>query len=104
MKWTQYLALVEWWYNINYYTSAKLTPFQLLYGYPPPIYLPYVLGDSSNAAMDELSTNREEVLKMLRFHLRRAQNRMVQLANKKRTDQGFEIGDFVLLKLQPYRQ
>ena len=68
--WSQYLALVEWWYNTNYHTSMKLTPFQLLYGYPPSIHLPYVPGDWNNAAVDSLLSSREDTMKMLRFHLK----------------------------------
>ena len=33
-----------------------------------------------------------------------AQHRMVQLANKKRSERTFTVGDWVYLKLQPYRQ
>ena len=66
--------------------------------------MPYVPGDSSNATVDSLLTDREDMLKMLRFHLQRAQERMVQAANKKRTERNFEIGEFVSLKLQPYKQ
>ena len=35
-KWVQWLHLAEWWYNSTYHTSAKMTPFQSLYGYAPP--------------------------------------------------------------------
>jgi hypothetical protein len=35
-KWFQWLHLAEWWYNSTYHTSAKMTPFQALYGYEPP--------------------------------------------------------------------
>ena len=31
-KWAQWLHLAEWWYNSTYHTSAKMTPFQALYG------------------------------------------------------------------------
>lgn len=41
---------------------------------------------------------------MLKFHLTRAQNRMKQLADRKRSDREFAIGDYVFMKLQPYRQ
>ena len=71
-RWSQYLELVEWWYNTTYHTSAKLTPFQLLYGYPLPIHLPYIPGDSRNAAVETMMTNREDMIHMLKFHLERA--------------------------------
>jgi hypothetical protein len=35
-KWIKWLSLAEWWYNTNFHSSLKTTPFQALYGYPPP--------------------------------------------------------------------
>ena len=34
-KWVQWFHLAEWWYNSPYHTSAKMAPFQALYGYEP---------------------------------------------------------------------
>ena len=48
--------------------------------------------------------DREKMLLILKFHLLRAQHRMKQLADKHRSERSFEIGDWVFLKLQPYRQ
>jgi hypothetical protein len=36
-KWLSWLSLTEWWYNSNYHTSLKYSPFEVLYGYPPPL-------------------------------------------------------------------
>ena len=41
---------------------------------------------------------------MLQFYLKRAQNRMKQQSDKKRSDRSFEVDDWVYVKLQPYRQ
>lgn len=38
-KWHQWLAHAEWWYNTNHHTSLGTTPFQALYGQPPPNYM-----------------------------------------------------------------
>ncbi|KAL8140678.1 hypothetical protein V2J09_006699 [Rumex salicifolius] len=34
-QWLRWLSLEEWWYNTNYHTTLKMSPFQILYGYPP---------------------------------------------------------------------
>lgn len=44
------------------------------------------------------------MLLMLKFHLLRAQHRMKQHADLHRSERSFEIGDWVYVKLQPYRQ
>ena len=41
---------------------------------------------------------------MLQFYLKRAQNKMKQQLDKKRSDRSFEVEDWVYVKLQPYHQ
>ena len=43
-------------------------------------------------------------MQMLKFHMERAQQRMKAVADARRTDREFEIGQWVFLKLQPHRQ
>lgn len=35
-KWCSWLSMAEWWFNTSYHTATKFTPFQCLYGFPPP--------------------------------------------------------------------
>lgn len=102
--WSKWLPSVEWWYNTNFHSSIQTTPYEVVYGQPPPIHLPYLPGESSNAVVDRSLSAREDALKLLQFHLLRAQNRMSQQANKHRSDRHFHIGDYVYLKLHPYKQ
>ena len=53
-SWSKWLALAESWYNINYHSALEMTSFQALYGIPPPIHIPYLPGDSSVAAVDQI--------------------------------------------------
>nr|GEU75717.1 hypothetical protein [Tanacetum cinerariifolium] len=54
---------------------------------------------------DRTLQSREKVVKMLKFYMKRAQDRMESLAkNKHKTDREFEVGNWVYLKLQPHRQ
>lgn len=81
-----------------------MTPYEAVYGRLPPLHLPYLPGESKVDAVNSNLQQKEKVIKLLRFNLQRAEHRMVQMANKKRSDRQFQIGDLVLLKLQPYRQ
>jgi hypothetical protein len=44
------------------------------------------------------------MLKTIKANLKLAQHRMIQLANKKRSERIFTVGEWVYLKLQPYKQ
>lgn len=50
----------------------------------------------------DIIENRELHLQSLKQHLAGAQNRMKVMADKKRVDLQFQVGDQVLLNLQPY--
>lgn len=97
-KWFKCLSLAEWWYNTTFHSSIQRSPFEALYGYAPPIHITYIPGTTSNRE------DREAMIKLLRFHLHRAQHIKVQLANKKISEFVFHIGDWVYAKLQPYKQ
>ncbi|XP_071714207.1 uncharacterized protein [Rutidosis leptorrhynchoides] len=47
---------------------------------------------------------REQAISVLKFHLKRAQERMKVFADRKCTDRVFAVNDWVFVKLQPYRQ
>ena len=102
--WAKWLSLAEWWYNSTYHSAINLTPFEALYGYSPPLHLPYLAGSSAVHQVDNQLRDRDEIMQLLKYHLKRAQERMKTQADKHRTDRQFHIGDWVYLKLQPYRQ
>ncbi|OIT19855.1 hypothetical protein A4A49_55317, partial [Nicotiana attenuata] len=54
--------------------------------------------------VDRSLLTREFKLQLLKHHLQRAQQRMTAQANKHRSDRQFKVGDWVYLKIQPYRQ
>lgn len=74
--WSKWLPLAEWWYNTTFHTATKSSPFEIIYGQPPPLHLPYLPGESSSPVVDRSLQKREELIAMLKFHLMRAQNRM----------------------------
>jgi len=79
-------------------------PFQALYEIPPPRLISYIPGTTANAEVDHRLRSREEVLSLLKENLWNAQEWMKLYADRKRSERVFQVGDWVFLKLQPYRQ
>jgi hypothetical protein len=103
-KWNSLLPWAEFWYNTTYHASTGMTPFQALSGRLPPTIPHYHIGMSPVNEVDQQLASRDELLSLLKANLHAASNRMQQLANSKRRDVEFQVGDWVFLKLHPYRQ
>lgn len=102
--WCSWLPLAQWWYNTTFHSSTKTTPYELVYCQPPSLHLPYLPGESKVEVVDRSLLKREVMIKLLQFHLRKAQDRMKVQADKHRSERSFDIGTWVWLKLQPYKQ
>ncbi|XP_076935063.1 uncharacterized protein LOC143601564 [Bidens hawaiensis] len=103
-QWLKWLSLAEWWYNTTYHSSMKTTPFEALYGYPPPLHIPYIPNDTKVEAMEILHRDREAMITSLKQNLNQTRNRMKQFADNRISERNFEIGDWVYLKLRPFVQ
>lgn len=103
-SWSSWLSLAQLWYNTAYHTSLQMSPYQALFGQSPPSYVHYHPKDSPNQAVDSLLLEREAHIQLLKGHLVQAQQRMKVQADKHRSERQFKVGDWVFLKLQPYRQ
>ena len=76
-QWFKWLPLAEWWYNTSFHTATKMTPFMELYGYHPP---------SITSSLKEKSK-----VQAVEDHI-------------EDSEISFEVGDWVFLRLQPYKQ
>ncbi|VFQ94564.1 unnamed protein product [Cuscuta campestris] len=103
-RWTVLLLWAEYALNTSVHSGLKVTPFEALYGRPPPSFLPYLQGESKVQEVNNFLQERDALLRRLRENLKEAQRRMTTAANKHQTDLQFKEGEWVLLKLQPYRQ
>lgn len=70
--WYRYLTLAEWCYIISLHSSSGLTPFEVIYGKPPPALPHYLQGVSSNEVVDSLMSSRQEIHQKLQRRLHKA--------------------------------
>jgi hypothetical protein len=103
-KWRQWLPLAEFWYNSSYHTAIGCSPFKALYGYDSIFAAAPTIAVGGVQSVEELCQERLAYSEMLKAKLAAAQNRMKIQADKHRLDREFQVGDRVLLKLQPYVQ
>jgi hypothetical protein len=67
--------------------------------------LPSLLLENKNLkALEDHIENQQQVLQILKDNLTMAQNRMKQQADQHRSEISFEVGDWVFLRLQAYKQ
>jgi hypothetical protein len=102
-KWAAWLPLAEWWYNTTYHTALKVSPFQALYGYAPPMVSEVSLPGPEDIEARDFLLERQQQLTKLKANLTQAQARMKKYADKKRTERTLSVGDMVYIKMQPYR-
>lgn len=75
-----------------------------MYGQKPPSHITYTPLDSPLDLVDCSLQHREATIALLKHNLTLAQNRMKTQADKHRSERSFAVGDWVFVKLQPYRQ
>lgn len=85
-------------------STTSYTSYEVVYGCLPPNLLQHTPKTAKVQTLEENLYDHDVVLHLLRDHFVKAQERMKVYANRKRKKRQFQIGDWVLLKLQPYRQ
>ena len=103
-SWYKYLHLAEFWYNSSYHSAIKTTPFQALYGRPPPSIPDYISSTTSEPNLDTTLQERMQIMHQLKTNLALSQQRTTKTANTGRRHHFFTDGDWVLLRRQAYRQ
>lgn len=102
--WATYLAWAELNYNSAFHSALKMTQFRALYGRDPPTWIKFETGSTTNAELEGQLRDRDALLTLLRENLHRAQQMMNDRADKHRREITFAVGDWVYVKLRPYRQ
>ena len=81
-----------------------MTPFKALYGRDPPTLIKYELNNQDPPSVQELLVQRDSIIAELKQNMVKAQQYMKAQADKRRRPLELQVGDAVLVKLQPYRQ
>jgi hypothetical protein len=99
-KWEDYLHLVEFAYNNGYQTSAKLSPFEILYG--RKCTTPISWDNPADRLMvgPEMLQEMENMVRKVQQNLKEAQDRQKSYADQKRRHLEFQVGDHVYLKVK----
>lgn len=103
-KWKHWLPLAELWYNSSFHSAIGCSHFKALYGYDPFVFGEFGVAGTGEHSVDEMLAERQSYSRLLQDKLAAARNRMKLQADKHRTDREFQVGESVLLKLQPYVQ
>lgn len=103
-EWAAWLPLAEWWFNTHFHSATQITSYEVVYNQAPPLHLPYIPRECAIAAVDRSMQRRELMISTLKHHLLRAQVRMKNQADMHRSERVFHVGDWIWLKLQPYKQ
>ncbi|VFQ95935.1 unnamed protein product [Cuscuta campestris] len=103
-RWVVLLPWVELAINCTYNEVPGVSPFEVLYGRSPTSLFPTLSVRARVPAAEELLRERAALLEDLKLQLKKMQQRMGAQANHHRREVVFNVGDMVLLRLQPYRQ
>ena len=81
-----------------------MTPFKAIYGRDPPFLLDYVSSTARTDTIDQLLSDRQTLLQLLKTNLLKAQSHMKKSVDGRTRDGHFQVGNLLWVKLQPYRQ
>ena len=96
-----YLHLVEFAYNNNYQTSARFSPFEILYGQKCNTPISWSNSVDRLVLGPELLKEMEEIVKKVQSNLKIAQDRQKTQADLKTTPKEFQVGEHVFIKVRP---
>ncbi|KAK6162149.1 hypothetical protein DH2020_001990 [Rehmannia glutinosa] len=103
-QWAHWLVFAEYWYNTSYHSAIKMSPFEALYGYKPtPLAIPQDYSVTVSG-VEQTVRLQQVIQQQLKHFLTQARDRMKHMADKHRQERSFQVGDWVYLKLKPYRQ
>ncbi|KAL6202542.1 hypothetical protein ACLB2K_026250 [Fragaria x ananassa] len=102
-SWDKNLSLIEFAYNNSFHSSIGMAPFEALYGRQCRTLLCWNEVGEKEFCGPEIIQDTNEKIKVIRNRLKAAQNRQKSYADNRRNDVEFQVGDWVFLKLSPWK-
>ncbi|GKC34237.1 putative reverse transcriptase domain-containing protein, partial [Tanacetum coccineum] len=98
-----HLSLVEFSYNNSYHSSVRCAPFEALYGRKCHSSIMWVEVGEGQLIGPELVQETIEKISQIKDRLKAAHERQKSYADMRRKPLDFSVGDFVLLKVSPWK-
>ncbi|GJY62463.1 putative reverse transcriptase domain-containing protein [Tanacetum coccineum] len=102
-SWDAHLLLVEFSYNNSYHSSMRCAPFEALYGRKFRSPIMWVEVGKGLLIGPELVQETTEKISQIKDRLKAMRDRQKGYADKRRKPLEFSVGDYVLLKVSPWK-
>ncbi|GJX70780.1 putative reverse transcriptase domain-containing protein [Tanacetum coccineum] len=102
-SWDVHLLLVEFSYNNSYHSSVRCAPFEALYGRKCCSPIMWAEVGEGQLIGPELVQETTEKISQIKDRLKAARDRQKSYADKRRKPLEFSVGDYVLLKVSPWK-
>ncbi|GJX04963.1 putative reverse transcriptase domain-containing protein [Tanacetum coccineum] len=102
-SWDVHLPLVEFSYNNSYHSSVRCAPFEALYGRKCRSPIMWAEVGEGQLIGPELVQETTEKISQIKDRLKTARDRQKSYADKRRKPLEFSVGDYVLLKVSPWK-
>ncbi|GJU11293.1 putative reverse transcriptase domain-containing protein [Tanacetum coccineum] len=102
-SWDVHLPLVEFSYNNSYHASVRCAPFEALYGRKCRSPIMWAEVGEGQLIGPELVQETTEKISQIKDRLKAARDRQKSYADKRRKPLEFSVGDYVLLKVSPWK-
>ncbi|GJU38914.1 putative ribonuclease H-like domain-containing protein [Tanacetum coccineum] len=102
-SWDVHLLLVEFSYNNSYHSSVRCAPFEALYDRKCRSPIMWAEVGEGQLIGPELVQETTEKISQIKDRLKAARDRQKSYADKRRKPLEFSVGDYVLLKVSPWK-
>ncbi|GJZ61045.1 putative reverse transcriptase domain-containing protein [Tanacetum coccineum] len=102
-SWNVHLSFVEFSYNSSYHASVRCAPFEALYGRKCRSPIMWAEVGAGQLIGPELVQETIEKISQINDRLKVARDRQKSYVDKRRKPLEFRVGDYVLLKVSPWK-